>query len=178
MNYDQNHKLYSQKPLKDLPKEHSNFYHYLVLFFHFSNIASNECWELNFFRNLARYFDSISLVWLSICSYKIRSNGLYKSGRVLTGLIWLIMTVFFLIYFRYISIFQLISECWTFDALIETFCSGRCYYVGAQLESLDWYITFWRRFFTFYIIDFIYHSHNIKIFKRKYFWIFKRTFYS
>ena len=26
------HGLYSQKPLKDLPKEHRNFRHYLVLF--------------------------------------------------------------------------------------------------------------------------------------------------
>ena len=33
-------------------------------------------------------------------------------------------------------------------------------------------------FFIIYVIDFFFDSHNIKIFKRKYYWIFKRTFHS
>ena len=78
------HELYSQKLFKDLQKEHHNFRHYLVHYF--SNIASNECWELNFFLHPPWYFESISLVWQSICSYKIRSNGFDKRGRMLTGL--------------------------------------------------------------------------------------------
>ena len=45
------HELYSQKLMKDLPKEHGNFRHYLVLFSILQTLASNECWELNFFRN-------------------------------------------------------------------------------------------------------------------------------
>ena len=46
-----NHALYSQKPLKDLPKQHRNFRHYLERFFRFLNVASNECWKLSFFQN-------------------------------------------------------------------------------------------------------------------------------
>ena len=58
-----------------------------------------------FLRNPPWYFDSMSLVWLSICSYKLHSNGSDKSYYNLTY-----YDGIFVICIRYISIFQLIGE--------------------------------------------------------------------
>ena len=44
--------LYSQKPLKDLPKEHQNFYHYLVLLSIFQTLLAINVGNLISFRNL------------------------------------------------------------------------------------------------------------------------------
>ena len=86
------------------------------------------------------------------------------------------MTVFFLTCRRYISIFQLIRECSVFDVLIVTFCQNKCHNVGVPLENFFWHVTFPYCFFTACIIDFPLNVLNIKIFKRKYFWVFKRTY--
>ena len=127
------------------------------LSFHFSNIASNECWELNVFRNSPWYFDNIFLVWEWFWEMWQNPNW---------SIIWLIMTVFFLIYRRYIGIFQRIGECWIFDVLIETFSEDRCYCLGVPLENPVWYITFWFRFFTVDVISFPFYVLNIETFKR------------
>ena len=46
------HELYSQKPLKDLPKEHHNFRHYLVLFSIFQKLLVMNVGSLIFFEIL------------------------------------------------------------------------------------------------------------------------------
>ena len=86
------------------------------------------------------------------------------------------MTVFFLICRRYISIFQLIRECWIwcFDCNILSRQVLLCR--SSFWESWLVYHPFWCLSFTVYIIDFPSDVLNIKIFKQKYFWIFKRTF--
>ena len=53
-----------------------------------------------------------------------------------------------------------------------------CCYIGVSPENINWYITFWCHFFTVEIIDCSFDVLSIKIFKRKHFWMFKRTFYS
>ena len=172
------HELYSQKPLKDLPKEHHNFRHYLVFLSIFQKLLVMNIGSWLFLKNPLWYFDGLSLVWLFISSHKICSNGFDKSSRILTGISFDLSWQSFFLYSWDISIFQLIREFWIFDVLIETFCYGSCYNVGVPLENLDWCITFWCCFFIVYIIDFAFHVLSIKIFKRKSFGIFKRTFCS
>ena len=50
-------------------------------------------------------------------------------------------------------------------------------FVGVTIGDLDWYIIFRCSLFIVYIINIPFYVLNIKIFKRKYFCIFKRIFY-